>query len=260
MDDRFTVNLGLRYDILVPSTEAHNDIVFVDRSAPNPGAGGLLGASAKFGSCTGCAGITRAAIHWKNWHPRFGISYQLSRKTFLQGGFYLTYLNGGAYEYGTSFPASFMSNLRNGSFIRSSTGSSTPGYGNWDAQTLPYPQQLPFSPTLGNAAVIFDFPYNKDNKFPQLPNARSVGIAPYDQAWSVGVQRELPWDMFLTVLYVGNRAIHPPTTLELSNQPNPSVLPYGSLLGDNILDPAVVAAGFRNIPCQRDHRVRCDRK
>jgi hypothetical protein len=244
VNDRFTVNLGLRYDILVPFTEAHNNIVFVDRLAPNPGAGGLLGAATKFGDCTGCAGITRAAIHWKNWQPRFGISYQLSRKTVLQGGFYLTYLNGGAYEYGTSFAASFMSNLQNGSFIRSSTGSSTPGYGNWDAQTLPYPQQLPFSPTLGNAAVIFDFPYNKDNKFPQLPNARSVGIAPYDQAWSVGVQRELPWDMFMTVSYVGNRAIHLPTTLELSNQPNPSVLQYGSLLGDNILDPAVVAAGF----------------
>ena len=92
--------------------------------------------------------------------------------------------------------------------------------------------------------MIFDFPYNKDNKFPELPNARSVGIAPYDQAWSFGVQRELPWDMFMTVSYVGNRAIHLPTTLELSNQPNPSVLQYGSLLGKNILDPAVVAAGL----------------
>ena len=43
---------------------------------------------------------------------------------------------------------------------------------------------------------------------------------------------------------MGNRAIHLPTTLELSNQPNPSVLQYGSLLGENILSPDVVAAGF----------------
>src|SRR5712672_1885663 len=50
--------------------------------------------------------------------------------------------------------------------------------------------------------------------------------------------------MFMTVSYVGNRGIHLPTTPELSNQPNPSVLQYGALLGDNILDPAVVAAGF----------------
>jgi hypothetical protein len=137
-----------------------------------------------------------------------------------------------------------MGQLQNGTYIRSSTGSSTPGYGSWDAQAVPAPQQVPFSPSIGNAAVIFDFPYKRDNKFPELPNARSVGIAPYDQAWTIGVQRELPWDMFMTASYVGNRAIHLPTTLQLSNQPNPSVLQYGSLLGKNILDPDVVAAGF----------------
>lgn len=244
MSDRLTINAGLRYDILVPFTEAHNNIVFVDRALPNPGAGNLLGAATKFGNCEGCAGITRADIHWKNWQPRLGLSYQLNRKTVLQAGFYLTFLNGGAYEYGTSFAASFMSNLQDGSFIRSSTGDSTPGYGSWDAQSLPYPQQLPFSSTIGNDAVIFDFPFAKRNNFPELPNAPSVGQAPYDQAWSFNVQRELPWDMFMTISYVGNRAVHLPTTLELSNQPNPSVLQYGALLGDNILDPAVVAAGF----------------
>jgi hypothetical protein len=244
MNDRLTINAGLRYDILVPFTEEHNNIIFVNRSEVNPGAGGRLGAATKFGTCDGCAGINRAAIHWKNWQPRLGVSFQLNRKTVIQTGFYLTFLNGGAYEYGTSFAASFMANLQNGSFIRAATGSSTPGYGSWDSQSLPYPQQLPFSPSIGNAAVIFDFPYKKDNHIPELPNARSVGISPYDQAWSFGVQRELPWDMFMTVSYVGNRAIHLPTTLELSNQPNPSVLQYGALLGDNILDPAVVAAGF----------------
>ncbi len=245
LNDRLTFNAGIRYDILVPFTEAHDNIVFVNRTAVDPGAGGILGAATKFGNCAGCAGIDRAAIHWKNWQPRLGFSYQVNSKTVLQAGFYLSFLNGGAYEYGTSFAASFMSNLQDGSYIRAATGSSTPGYGSWDTQTLPFPQQAPFSPSLGNAAVIFDFPYAKDNKFPELPNARSVGIAPYDQAWSIGVQRELPWNTFLTASYVANRGIHLPTTLELSNQPNPSVLQYGSLLGDNILDPAVVAAGFQ---------------
>lgn len=244
VNDKLTLNLGLRYDILVPFTEAHNNIIFVNRTEANPGAGGRPGAATKFGNCDGCAGINRAAIHWKNWQPRFGFSYQLNRKTVVQGGFYLSYLNGGAYEYGTSFAASFMGQLQNGTYIRSSTGSSTPGYGNWDAQAVPAPQQLPFSPSIGNAAVIFDFPYEKRNQAPNLPTSPSVGTAPYDEAWSIGIQRELPWDMFMTASYVGNRAIHLPTTLELSNQPNPSVLQYGSLLGKNILDPDVVAAGF----------------
>jgi hypothetical protein len=245
VNDRLTINAGIRYDILVPFTEAHNNISFVNRTGQNPGATGILGAVTKFGSgCNGCSGITRADIHWKNWQPRLGFSYQIDKKTVVQGGFYLTYLNGGAYEYGTSFTASFMANLQNGSFIRSSTGNSTPGYGSWDSQQVPYPSQRPFSPDIGNAAVVFDFPYKKDNKFPELPNARSVGISPYVQAWSAGVQRELPWNMFTNLSYVGNRAIHLVTTLQLSNQPNPSVLQYGPLLALNILDPAVVAAGF----------------
>ncbi len=161
----------------------------------------------------------------------------------IQGGFYITYLNGGAYEYGTAFTASFMGNYRMAPTSAQRQAAALPGTAVGTLRQS-QPQQIPFSPSIGNAAVIFDFPYNKDNMFPQLPNARSVGTAPYDQAWSIGVQRELPWDMFMTASYVGNRAIHLPTTLELSNQPNPSVLQYGSLLGKNILDPDVVAAGF----------------
>jgi hypothetical protein len=244
LNNRLTVNAGLRHDILVPFTEVNNNIFFLDRSEPDPGAGNILGATTKYGNCAFCAGATRAAIHWNNWQPRLGISFQLDSKTVLQSGFYLTYLDGGAYEYGTSLAASFMGNLNAGSFIRGTTGSSQPAYGSWDTQALPAPQPIPFSPSIGNAGILFDFPLSKDNHLPELPNARSAGTAPYDQAWSFGVQRELPWDMFMTVSYVGNRAIHLPTTLELTNQPNPSVLQYGDLLGDNILDPAVVAAGF----------------
>ena len=40
VNDRLTINAGLRYDILVPFTEAHNNIIFVNRTEPNPGAGG----------------------------------------------------------------------------------------------------------------------------------------------------------------------------------------------------------------------------
>ena len=244
VNNRLTVNVGLRYDILVPFTERDNLIIYNDPTAPNPGAGGIPGAATKFGNCTGCSGITRAAIHWKNFQPRVGFAYQLNSKTVLRAGFYLTFLDGGAYEYGTAQSAAFMSSLLAGEFLRAATGNSTPGYGNWDANTLPTPQSTPFSPSIANGGVIFNFPASKPNPAGLLPSIGSVGMAPYDQAWSFGVQRELPWNLFLTASYVGNRAIHLPTTLELSNQPNPSVLKYGNLLGDNILDPAVVAAGF----------------
>jgi hypothetical protein len=151
----------------------------------------------------------------------------LNSKTVLRSGFYYTTLDGGAYEYGTSQTASFMASLLAGQYLRASTGSNVPGYGGWDASPLPLPQETPFSPSIGNAGVIFNFPYKDRQRPPLLPNTVKVGVAPSGVAWSFGVQRELPWNMFLTAAYVGNRAVHLPATLELSNQPNPSVLQYG---------------------------------
>jgi hypothetical protein len=243
-NNRLTLNVGLRYDILVPFTENNNNIIFVNTSEPNPGAGNLPGAATKFGHCTGCAGVDRASISWKNWQPRVGFAYMVNDKTVLRSGFYYTTLDGGAYEYGTAQSASFMASLLAGQYLRAATGSSVPGYGSWDASPLPLPQATPFSPSIGNAGVIFNFPYKDRQRPPLLPNTVKVGVAPSDVAWSFGIQRELPWNMFLTASYVGNRAVHLPATLELSNQPNPSVLQYGALLGENILSPDVVAAGF----------------
>ncbi|MBV9499891.1 MAG: TonB-dependent receptor, partial [Acidobacteriaceae bacterium] len=231
--DRLTVNLGLRWDIMVPFTETNNQIIYVNASTPDPGAGGIPGGATKFGDCAGCSGITRADIHWKNFQPRGGIAYRLNSKTVLRAGGYMTMLDGGAYEFGTAFTASFMSSLLAGTYLRNSSGGSVPGVGSWDTNPLPLPQPTPFSPSIGNGGVIFAFNPQKD------------GRAPYLSAWNAGVQRELPWKMFLTANYVGNRAIHLPTTLSLTNQPYPSVLQYGALLGEPVNSPAAIAAGIK---------------
>jgi hypothetical protein len=228
-----TVDVGLRWDVMVPFTETHNNIIYMDPSLPDPGAGGRLGAATKFGHCAGCSGITRAAVHWHYIEPRLGFAYQVSPKTAVRSGFYITTLDGGAYEYGTAQSAAFMGSLLDGEFLRASTGSSAPGYGSWDSSPLPLPQPTPFNPSMANAGVIFEFPPNK------------VGTAPYDLAWNFGVQRELPWNTFLTVSYVGNHAVHLPSSLDLPNQPNPDVLKYGSLLGEPITSPDAVAAGIK---------------
>lgn len=233
VNKRLTADLGLRWDIMVPFTESNNNIVFMDPTEANPGAGGRLGAAAKFGDCTACSGITRADIHWKYLQPRVGLAYMLNPKTVIRSGFYITTLQGGAFEFGTAQSASFMGDLLYGEFLRSSTGTDVPGYGSWDTTPLPLPPPAPFGPSIGNGGVIFAFP------------AAQVGRAPIDIAWSFGVQRELPWNMFLTVSYVGNHAVHLPSTLALNNQPVPSVLKYGSLLGEPVNSPAAVAAGIK---------------
>ncbi|MGH9581667.1 MAG: TonB-dependent receptor domain-containing protein, partial [Bryobacteraceae bacterium] len=231
---RLTVNLGVRWDIMVPFTAVGNPIVYFDSHIQNPGADGIFGAATKFGNCQGCAGIDRARIHWAHFSPRTGFSYELNNKTVLQGGFSMNYLDGGAYEYGTSKVAVNYGNLLLGSFTRAATGSAVPGFGSWDSNLLPTPGAVPFSPALGVGTGSL-------NAF----DPGTDGIAPYDLVWSIGIQRELPAQMFLDLSYAGNRANFLPGQLNPINQLYPGYLSsYGSLLGQSVTSPGAIAAGI----------------
>ncbi len=226
-----TINIGIRYDIMQPFTEVNNQIVFFNSTIPNPAANGLLGAASKFGNCAGCAGFDRAYIRWNHISPRLGFSYGLNNKTVIQGGFSQNYLDGGAYEYGTSKVAVNYGNLLDGAFTRNSTGTTTPGFGSWDSNILPLPGPIPFSPTLGVG--------NQINAF-----SPTDGIAPYVLTWNIGIQRELPSNMLLTAAYTGNRGNFLPSQLNPINQLSPQYLSYGSLLGQSITSPGAIAAGI----------------
>ncbi len=235
VNNKLTVNLGVRYDIMVPFTAVGNYIVYFDSTIPNPGANGLPGAATQFGNCVGCSGVTRAAVHWNHFSPRTGFSYALNSKTVLQGGFSMNYLDGGAYEYGTSKVAVNYGNLLVGSYSQNSTGSTIQGFGSWDTNVAPLPGPTPFSPQIGNATSINAF------------NPATDGLAPYDLVWSMGVQRELPFNMLLTAAYTGNRGNYLPSQLNPINQINPAYLAqYGALLGRLVTDPLAIAAGIKS--------------
>lgn len=235
VNQRLTANLGLRWDIMVPFKEENNNVVYVNFQEPtvlDPEAGNLPGGASKFGHCDGCSGVERADIAWKNFQPRVGLSYRLTSSTVIQSGFFLTFLNGGAYEYGSTQSAFYFASLLGGQYSRQSSGGHTPAYGSWDGNPMPNPLPTPFSPSIGNGTTIIGF------------NPKTFGRAPYDSAWNVSVQRQLPWNMFLTVAYVGNRAIHLPSSLHQPEQPHPDILRYGSLLGELATSQAAIDAGI----------------
>jgi len=229
---KLTINLGLRWDIMVPFTENNNLIVFLNPTLQNPSAGNLPGAATKFGNCTGCAGYSRADIHWGHFGPRLGFAYQVSDKTVVQGGFSVAFLNGGAYEYGTSKVAVNYGNLLVGSFTRLSTGSNTSSFGNWDSNTLVNPPPTPLSAGLGIG--------NQINAF-----SKNNGYAPYGQQWNINVQHQLPWNVFATAAWVGNRVIHLPSQLNKMNQLDPKYLALGSDLGLGFDTGKAQAAGYQ---------------
>jgi len=240
--NKLTLNLGMRYDVMMPYTLAQNNNVFLAPTTANPLAGNLPGAATAYGSCVGCAGYNQIAVHKLYFAPRLGFAYSLDKSTVVQGSYSITYLGfSGAYGQGEgaySGPNN-MAGLLGGSYTLNSTGGYTSSYGEWSNPTTgvanPIPNVTPtaFSPGLGVAQTVYYMDYAHN------------GEAGHLQTWTVGVQRQLPWHTLLTADYLANRTSHlSGSTINPIEQPNPSVLAYGALLTDNINSAAAVAAGF----------------
>jgi len=220
---KLTLNVGVRWDLQDPFTENHNLVVFFNPDGTDAhyttGSGTpLAGAATKLGSCTGCAGYSKADLHYSHLGPRFGFAYKLSDKSVLQAGFAIAFLNGGAYEYGTNKVAVNYGNLLVGSYTRNSTGNNTSSFGSWDTNQIPNPPATAFNTALGAGTQINAF-------------SKKDGYAPYAEQWNVNYQRELPYNMFLTAAWLGNRVIHLPSQLNPINQIDPQfVSQYGSVI------------------------------
>ncbi len=243
---KLTFNLGLRWDIQVPFTENSNRIVFLNPNGTDPYYGGHAGVATKFGNCDICAGYTRADTHFTHLGPRVGFAYKINNKSVVQGGFAIAFLNGGAYEYGTNKVAVNDGNLLVGTYTRNATGNNKSavlpvGATSWDgvdpALLLPNPAATPFTKEnnaqlLGRGTQIMAF-------------NRNDGYAPYAQQWNLNYQRELPYNMFMTVAWLGNRVIHLPSQLNKINQMDPKYLALGSDLNLNFQDGSAQKAGYQ---------------
>jgi hypothetical protein len=231
---KLTLNLGVRYDVFIPFTEKNNQLAYFNPSITNPAAGGIPGALMMPGNCAGCAGRDRIAdIRWKYFAPRLGFAYSLNSKTVFRGGYGITYLNGGASEFGTNKVVNGFSNglVPQAVYISPDQGV-TPGYGSID-NPMPVLAAVPFNPSGGNGQnVNYLAAYN--------------GQVPYLQNWTIGVQRQLPAAILLSASYVGNHGVRLPSGLQNLDQVDPKYLSLGSVLLDDINSPQAQAAGIKS--------------
>ena len=215
---RLKVNWGIRWDLAFPFKNdfGTNQLTFFDPKAVNsteinPKTGQpLLGAMAKLGNCSGCSGWSYMDMDWHHFSPRVGFTYQLTPKTVLLGGASWYWLDTGAFEYGVNKVAVNYGNNLNGVV---SIGQSTvqfPGLGLWDKNPLPSLPSVPFGPGFFNGTSILGFA-----QVHELP--KHVNQA-YDEQFVIGVQRELPWNMFLSASGVHTHDLHLPATLVSAQQ------------------------------------------
>jgi len=183
-----TLNLGVRWDVDQPRSEADNFTSNFDPNIPNPGAGGHLGALVFASNCNGC-NVRWADTFYDDVGPRVGFAWSPgeSGKTAIRGGYGII--------YGPLYYADF-GNSTNAGYAASPNPVSPNG----------------FSPAfvLANGFPAYPAPPYLN---PAIRNFSSVdyitpgfGKPPMIQSWSFQVQQQLAPDLILSVGYVGNKS------------------------------------------------------
>ena len=223
---KLTLNLGMRWEVQPGFTDPNNRLSYMDPSVPNAAVGGIQGAyvfasQGKF-SRTG-------DTHWKDFAPRFGFGYRITDKTVIRGGYGIFFAQ--IITQGTG-----VNGLREGYNMSASFSSAdlgvTPAM-NWDSgfrQDFAHPPQT--------------IPDLKNTQGATLVDRYRSTLVPYTQQFNFLIEQQVGQHMSFRAGYVGNVGKRLHTGIDW-NQVNPSYLKLGDLLSKNILDPAVVSAGFK---------------
>ncbi len=218
LSPKLTADLGMRWEISTPVTEAHDKMSFMDPTVPNPGAGGLQGAYVFMGSGQGRLNENTPQSAFKNaWGPRIGFSYQLRPNTVIRAGYGIYYQSLKMGGFGENDSAGFT-----GSYTYPTPASpQTPAVVLSQIQAYPGPQPPFIDPTVMNGqdpTVI-------------LSKTARPGTT---QTWSLDVQQQLPGNTIVDIAYVGDHGDHLQAFLHDPNQGLPSNMARGACLEVNI--------------------------
>ena len=226
-----TLNLGLRYEIYFPRSEAHDNLASFDPTLTNPGAGNRAGAIAFLGTGPGRSGLTSFAnTDYKNLGPRVGFAWAATPQTSVHGGYGIYYGPGNA-DAGLRQSQSFGFGFNASPVFASTNNGVTPAF-DWDSgfpQNYVRPPNL--SPTVANGSAVATI-------------GAGDGRPPYFQNWSLGVERELAANLMVEADYVGVKGTRLGTALIRPNELNPSYLSLDGLLTSPVTSAAAQAAGI----------------
>src|SRR5262249_10396152 len=231
---RLTLNLGARWDYQPLPVEQYNRLSNWNPNLIDP-QWGLPGAL-EFASPEH---PTFAPDHHRDFSPRVGFAYQVTRREVLRGAYGIFYLGRNANGW-SGVPWGQTAGFGQDNRISSAVAYDSPW--NWGA---PYPgvtRNLPKNTSLasGSPGVWGIVSYD--------PNAGKNG---YVQQWNFNIQRELPFNMLLDIGYVGSKSTGiQANELRRLNQLDPKFLGLGDNLGAVVTKQAdipasVAAAGGR---------------
>ena len=173
---KLTVNVGTRYTLNFPSTEAHNR-------------GAIFNLDTQELQYLGRDGFRNTArqLHWKNFGPRLGISYLLSKKTVVRSGYGLAFFD----QAGITTPFTIPQFPFVQTVTQATLDNKTPAF---VLANGPNVQPVGLTPDAGLGQGVFSVDHN-------------LGSG-YIQQWNLAMQREITPTMSFEVAYVGSKATH----------------------------------------------------
>jgi hypothetical protein len=259
---KLTVNLGLRWDIWSPFTEAHNYMTFFNPNVMNSVVG-LNGALQFAGHGTdSCNCSTPVMTHYHNFGPRVGIAYSLDSKTVVRSSYGIFYAHAGGVG-GRTDGRQGLGQIgfdNSGSLASTVTGQgayyTATDNGAWDNGYPGNPINPPFiNPSYGIGNIASPGPNGPLNPLGIGPGTAQGlsyadplqgGIAPQYQDWTLNIQRALSQNMTLSVAYSGSVGHHMPGAAvagPFTNQIPAQYLPLGSLLTQTLVKSSCTAQG-----------------
>jgi hypothetical protein len=241
VSSKLTLNLGLRYDYMLPYTERDDHFTFFDPYSPNPAVGGRPGVL-RFGGNYAPDAISCKCSQIINTYPnaigpRLGFAYALNKKTVIRGGYGIMYTRRGAVggrenaRTGTGFTGInanaplAATNAFDPAFYWQN---GIPGYARGPIYDETYQTGFVTGRGAGGTVTYGD----PDSQPPRYQN------------WNLSIQRSLTPSMVLTVAYVGSNGKQLAGAGHglWSNQLDPKYLVLGNLLNATATPANVTAA------------------
>jgi hypothetical protein len=228
---KLTLNLGLRYDVSLPRTDRYNRQNWFDPNVTNPLNGGtfsytdpisgnpvtrpLLGGEVFASSHQ----RTNYVTDWRDFQPRFGFAYQFAPKMVLRGGYGIYY---GQSRSGASGVVPYGGQGFD-EYTNMITTYQSDGATPYLHLNNPFPLGL-IQPPGNSLGLLNDVGFGANGPL----RTGAADLTPYEQSWSFGIERQMPWNVVFDVEYLGKKGTH---------------LPFSGMNTPDVLGPQVESYG-----------------
>ena len=196
--DKLTLNLGLRYEVVLPRTERRNELNWLDPNVQSPVT--LDGKHLLGGEIFASSNDRHSyAADYRNFQPRFGFAYRALHNTVVRGGYGIYFSAWRGAVAGTSGVG------QQGFDQLTNLVASFQGDGATPAARIsnPYPNGGPIKPPGSSLGLLNDVGYGAYGPIRDISNK-----VPNEQSWSFGIQHETRWNLVLDAAYVGKKGTH----------------------------------------------------